>query len=122
MLNGLEAATGKATAKNWRFDVTVIRVGDGVYRILTAAPGAADPEPAAAVVRNSFRALSAEERAAIKPLRIKVTTARAGETPNSFAARMNDVDRAQELFRLLNGLGVSGTVSAGSKVKLVTAQ
>ncbi len=121
-LNGLEAANGKATAKNWRFDVTVIRVGDGVYRILTAAPGTADPEPIAAVVRNSFRALSTVERAAIKPLRIKITTAKAGETSANFAARMKDVDRAQELFRLLNGLGAAGAISSGEKVKVVMAE
>jgi predicted Zn-dependent protease len=121
-LNGLEAATGKAMAKNWRFDVTVIRVGDGVYRILTASPGATDPEPIAAIVRNSFRALSAAERAAIKPLRIKIITAKGGETPASFATRMKDVDRAQELFRLLNGLGAAGAISSGDKVKVVTAE
>ena len=119
MINGLEAANGKAVAKNWRFDVTVIRVGDGVYRILTAAPGLSDPEPIAAIVRNSFRALSAAERAAIKPLRIKIVAAKGGETPATFAARMKDIDRPQELFRLLNGLGTGGAVSAGDKVKLV---
>ena len=121
-LNGLEAATGQATAKNWRFDVTVIRVGDGVYRILTAAPGTADPEPIAAIVRNSFRALSAAERAAIKPLRIKILAAKGGETPASFAARMKDIDRPQELFRLLNGLSGGGAISAGDKMKVVTPQ
>jgi predicted Zn-dependent protease len=119
-LNGLEAANGQATAKNWRFDITVIRVGDGVYRILTAVPGTNDPEPVAAIVRNSFRGLSAAERAAIKPLRLKIVTAKAGETPATFAARMNMLDRPQELFRLLNGLGAAGTVSAGDKIKLVT--
>ena len=119
-INGLEAATGKASAKNWRFDVTVIRVGESVYRILTAAPGLGDPEPIAEIVRNSFRALTAAERAAIKPLRIKILTAKSGETPANFAARMPDVDRPQELFRLLNGLGVAGALSAGDKVKTVS--
>ena len=118
-INGLEAATGKASAKNWRFDVTVIRVGDGVYRILTAAPGLSDPEPIAATVRSSFRALTAAERAAINPLRIKIATAKSGDTPASFAARMREVDRPLELFRLLNGLGAASTISAGEKVKLV---
>lgn len=121
-INGLEAANGKAAAKNWQFDVTVIRVGTSVYRILSAAPGTADPEPIAAVVRNSFRVLSAAERAAVKPLRIKIVNAKAGETPASFAGRMADIDRPQELFRLLNGLGASGTLSAGEKVKIVSDQ
>lgn len=119
-INGLEAATGKAFAKNWQFDVTVIRVGDGVYRILTAAPGASDPEPIAAIVRNSFRALSATERAAIKPLRLKIVVAKSGETASTFATRMNEVDRPQELVRLLNGLGATGSISVGDKVKVVS--
>ena len=119
-INGLEAATGKASAKNWRFDVTVIRVGESVYRILTAAPGLGDPEPIAEIVRNSFRALTAAERAAIKPLRIKIIIAKSGETPASFAARMPNIDRPQELFRILNGLGVAGALSAGDKVKTVS--
>ncbi len=119
-INGLEAATGKAFAKNWRFDVTVIRVGDGVYRILTAAPGANDPEPIAAIVRNSFRALTAIERAAIKPLRLSIVVAKSGETASTFAARMTEVDRPQELVRLLNGLGSTGSISTGDKVKVVS--
>lgn len=119
-INGLEAATGKATAKNWRFDVTVVRVGDSVYRILTAAPGASDPEPIAAIVRNSFRVLTAGERAAIKPLRIRIVTAKGGETAASFAAQMTVVDRPLELFNLINGLGAGATISAGDALKIVT--
>ncbi|MGL4404239.1 MAG: M48 family metalloprotease [Notoacmeibacter sp.] len=119
-INGLEAATGKASAKNWRFDVTVIRVGENVYRILTAAPGTNDPEPIAAIVRNSFRALNPQERAAIKPLRVKIVTAKSGETPAGLAALMNDVDRPLELLRVLNGLGAASAISAGDKIKLVS--
>ncbi len=120
-LNGLEAASARAAARNWVFDVTVIRVGTGVYRILTAMPGAADVEALAAPVRNSFRTLSDAERAAIKPLRVRIVMARAGDTIAGLAARMKDVDRAEELLRILNGFGPGSSLSAGQKVKIVTS-
>jgi predicted Zn-dependent protease len=118
-LNGLEAASARAGARGWAFDVTVIRIGDGVYRILTAAPSGGDPEPAAAAVRGSFRALTAAERAAAKPLTFRVVTVKAGETAASIAARMAEVDRPLELFRLLNGLSAGEALSAGQKVKVI---
>jgi predicted Zn-dependent protease len=121
-LNGLDAASARANARGWSFDITVIRVGDGVYRILTAAPTGAEPEPTAAIVRNSFRALTAAERASATPLRIRVVTVKAGETPAMIAARMRDVDRPLELLRLLNGLSAGAALSAGQSVKIVTAQ
>jgi predicted Zn-dependent protease len=121
-LGELDAASARASARGWTFDVTVIRVGDGVYRILTAAPAGKDPEPAAATVRNSFRALTNEERGAVAPLRIKVITAKAGDTPASVAATMRDVDRPLELFRLLNGLSAGASLSAGQKIKIVAAE
>lgn len=121
-LNGLEAASARATARNWSFDITVIRVGSGVYRVLTAVPGAADTEVIAAPVRNSFRTLAEAERAAIKPLRVKIVTARAGDTPQALAARMPDVDRPLELLRILNGIGPATQVPAGAKIKIITAQ
>lgn len=121
-LNGLEAASARATARNWSFDVTVVRVGTGVYRILTALPGLVDTETLAGPVRNSFRTLSQAERAAINPLRVKIITARAGDTVASIAARMRDVDRAAELLRIINGFGPATPVSAGQKVKIVSAE
>jgi predicted Zn-dependent protease len=121
-LGGLEAASAQATARGWRFDITVIRVGDGVYRILTAVPRGGDPETVAGPVRNSFRTLSADERAAIKPLTVRVITARAGDTQASLAAQMTGVDRAAELLRLLNGFGPATAISAGQKVKIISSQ
>src|SRR5690606_9498053 len=37
-INGMDAARGEARADGWRFDVTVIRSGNQMYRLLTAAP------------------------------------------------------------------------------------
>ncbi|CAN0655063.1 putative Zn-dependent protease [Nitratireductor aquimarinus] len=120
-INGYPAAKGRASADGWQFDVTVIRSGGQVYRLLTAAPATSnDLERVANSVGQSFRILNQAERAALKPLRVRVVTVQPGETLGSLAAQMRGVDRKVELFRLLNALGPGATPSAGSKVKIVT--
>ncbi|MBX3597891.1 MAG: M48 family metalloprotease [Rhizobiaceae bacterium] len=120
-INGNEAAIARARADNWQFDIAVIRAGSQVYRLLTAAPVASDKlETVARAVSDSFRLLSASEKAALKPLRIKIVTARAGDTVGSLASRMVGVDRKEELFRVLNGMPTGNQIPAGFKVKIVT--
>ncbi|SFQ46542.1 Putative Zn-dependent protease [Nitratireductor indicus] len=120
-LNGRPAAKARAAADNWKFDVTVIRSGGQVYRLLTAAPATStELDAVAGDVGQTFRILSSTERAALKPLRIRVITVQPGETLGSLAARMKGVDRKVELFRLLNALGPGGTPSVGTKVKIIT--
>jgi predicted Zn-dependent protease len=122
-VNGNEAATAKARADGWQFDITVVRAGGQVYRLLTAAPLSSTAlDGVARSVSNSFRVLSAAERAALKPLRIRVRTVRAGETVQSIAGMMQGVDRKLELFRLINALPSGATVSTGDKVKIITDQ
>jgi predicted Zn-dependent protease len=122
-INGAQAAIGKARADGWNFDVTVVRAGGQVYRLLTAAPASSNNLDAIArTVSGSFRLLSASEKAALKPLRIRVVTVRPGETVASLAARMTGVDRKEGLFRLLNALSPEATVAAGDKIKIVTDQ
>jgi len=120
-INGQEAARARAVADGWQFDVTVIRAGPQVYRLLTAAPaGSAALMPTADAVAGSFRVLSEAEKAALQPLRIRVVTVAAGNTVAGLAARMSGVDRRLELFRVLNGLTPGASVSAGDRVKIVT--
>lgn len=120
-INGNEAATAKAQADNWKFDVTVIRAGGQVYRLLTAAPVASMAlDSVARSVGESFRVLSSREKASLKPLHIRVVTVGRGDSVASLAGRMAGVDRQQELFRVLNALGPTDTVAPGDKVKIVT--
>lgn len=120
---GNEAATARARADGWQFDITVVRAGGQVYRLLTAAPLTSGAlESVAKSVSASFRVLSASERAALKPLRIRVRTVRSGETVQSLANQMRGVDRKVELFRLINALSAGESVSAGDKVKIITDQ
>ena len=120
-INGLDAATARASADEWDFDVTVIRVKDRIYRLLTAAPrGSTRLEKAATVVRNSFRKMTASETASLQPLRIRIATVRPGESVNTLAGRMRGTNRRLELFRLLNALAPGTSLSTGQKVKIVS--
>ena len=92
-----------------------------VYWLLTAAPlAAADLDSVAHFVGSSFKTLSASEKAALKPLRIRVVTVQAGQTVGSLAASMSGVDKKLDLFRVLNALPPGGGISAGDKVKIIT--
>ena len=120
-INGNDAAVAHAAADGWQFDITVVRAGSQVYRLLTAAPVASTSlGPVAETVGGSFRLLSAREKAALKPLRIRVVTVKPGQTTGSIAATMVGVDRKLDLFRVLNALSPGASVSAGDKVKIIT--
>ncbi len=122
-VNGLEAATARAKADNWQFAISLIRAGGLVYRLLTAAPVGSDQlEPTAGAVTASFHTLTEAQRAALKPLRIRLVEVQPGDTVGTLAARMVGVDRKLELFRLINGLGPGATVSAGDRIKIVSDQ
>ena len=120
-INGNEAATARAAAEGWQFDITVIRAGGQIYRLLTAAPvGSNSLEAVARSVAGSFRTLTPAEQAALKPLRVRVVTVQAGQTVGTLASMMVGVDRKLDLFRVLNALGPGATLSPGDKVKIIT--
>ena len=120
-VNGMPAATARASADRWDFDVTVIRNGQKIYRFLTAVPkgDAASLQATASKLRVSFRRLSPSEISNLKPLRIRVITVAAGDTVQTISNRMLGTDRKLELFRLLNGMPIGATVTTGDKVKIV---
>jgi predicted Zn-dependent protease len=120
-INGNEAVVARATSEGWQFDVTVIRADGQVYRLLTAAPLAShDLENVARSVSGSFRLLTPAEKTSLKPLKVRIVTVTAGQNIASVAAMMHGVDKALDLFRVLNGLGPGADVSVGDKVKIVT--
>ena len=120
-IGSLEAVSAKARGGDYAFDVTVIRVGAQVYRFLTAVPAnsATSASRIADQVSNSFRLLSPQEKADLKPLRIRIVTASAGDSPASMAGKMIGVDRKEAMFRLLNELGPSEGVVSGRRYKIV---
>ena len=122
-INRNEAATARARSDGWQFDITVVRLNGRVYRLLTAAPlSSARLVSVARSVSGSFRALTAREKATLKPLRIKTVKVRAGDTVGTLAARMKGTDRKLDLFRILNALPAGASLSVGKPVKIVTDQ
>lgn len=120
-INGLPAATARASADKWQFEIVVIASGQKVYRFLIAAPKNSNALSATTqATTQSFRVLTPAEQAAAKPLRIRVISVKAGDTLGSLANRMQGTDRKLDLFRLLNALPSGGTVSAGDRVKIIS--
>lgn len=120
-VNGLEAATARASADRWDFDVTVVRIDNRIYRFLTAVPkGSRALEPTANQLRTSFRKMTPAEAQSLKPLRIRVAVVKPGETIATLSARMMGTDRKLDLFRLINAMQVTSTIKPGDRVKIIS--
>jgi predicted Zn-dependent protease len=119
-VNGMEAVTARASADRWDFDVTVVRNNAQIFRFLTAVPkGSQTLQQTADVLRASFRRMTPEEAASLKPLRVRVVTVRAGENITTLASRMMGTDRKLDLFKLINALPTGASVSPGERVKII---
>lgn len=119
-LNGFSAATARAKAGRWMFAIAVIKSQRRFYRFIFA--DSQDGERAHRAMLetiNSFRPLSPEAIARLRPLRIDIVTVERGDTPNGLAARMKGTDEPLALFRILNGMERGDPVIAGQRVKLV---
>jgi len=120
-VNGMEAATARASADRWDFDVTVIRDKSQIFRFLTAVPkGSGALEQTAEVLRASFRHITPAEAASLKPLRVRVLTVQQGDNITTLASRMMGTDRKLDLFKLINALQTGSSVSPGDRVKIIS--
>jgi predicted Zn-dependent protease len=120
-VNGLDAATARASAERWDFDVTVVRLQNRIFRFLTAVPkGNADLDRTANILKASFRTMTPAEAASLKPLRIRVLTVQPGETISTISSRMMGTDRKLDLFKLINALPAAASLSPGQKVKIIS--
>ena len=119
-INGFSAATATAKGEQWSFRLFALRFGSDVYRFIFAAKAMTAPSDRA--FRESvatFRRMSLKESSAVHPLRLKVVTVRADETPEKLAKRMAITDHPLERFLVLNGLTAHDTLKPGDKVKIV---
>lgn len=122
-LNGLDSASATARGDGWRFKVRVIRNDDQVFRFITAAPQTnTNLDAVSRQITGSFRTLSEREVDALKPLRVKIVKASAGDTQTRLAARMEGTDRQLALFRLLNGLTAEDKIIPGMGLKIVSSK
>ncbi|MXU64851.1 M48 family metalloprotease [Oceanomicrobium pacificus] len=100
--------------------LVAIRHDGRIFRFVGIAP-----RDDAAVVRQlsdavgSFRALSAEEAARLKPYRIRSYTVRRGDTVATLADKLPALPRKQAQFRTLNGLAEGEEPRRGDRVKLI---
>ncbi len=120
-INGMPAATGVARGKEWTFYLGAVRVDRNVFRLVIATRR---PDPA--IEREFFTALESLRRMtpaeirAIRPLRVRVVTAAAGDTPESLAAQMATSTLPLERFRVINGLRAGQPLAVGERYKLIS--
>lgn len=120
-VNGLPAATARASAERWDFDVTVVRLNDQIFRFLTAVPkGSPTLLQVSTVLKASFRRMTPQEIASLKPLRVRVVTVGASDTLATLAARMMGTDRKLDLFKLINAMPAGASLSPGQRVKIIS--
>ena len=126
-INGMEAATGQArvSTKNGQRDIRLIAIRGGPDRIFRLA-FVTLPEATRQMNEDlrrttySFRRLSEAEAKAIRPLRLKVTTVVAGDTPERLAQGIPWPEFRLRWFEVLNGLRPGEMPPVGGRVKTVT--
>lgn len=127
-VNGMEGATATTRVRTRDGGVVDLRLAaireapGRIYRFLFISPpevtGRLDASFQATI--SSFRRLTAAEAQAIKPLRIRIVTVKAGDTPQSMAARMAVDSYPLEHFLVLNGLQPGDSLRPGDKVKIIS--
>ncbi len=121
-VSGMPAITATARSGEWNFRLAVIRYDTGeVYRMIFATHGLDDAhEHAFRTAIDSFRRIAPEEVEKVKPLRIRLLQAKAGDTPATVSVQMVVPDKPLETFELLNGLEADTPLKPGERYKLVT--
>jgi len=125
-VNGIPAATGYArvNGNNGPMDLRLVAYGaqrGQVYRFLFAVPSRLGNAMNGALrdTTYSFRRMDDAEAAAVKPLRIIIAQARAGDSVESLSRSLPYGRFNAAWFRLLNDLQPGQDVTAGQMVKVV---
>ena len=124
-INGMAAATGvtRLNTNKGAMDARLlaIRGNKATYRFLYLTPPNATNAHAQEMKNSglSFRHLTEAEKSAMKPLRIKVITVKAGDTVEKLAEQMPYEDHRLERFRVLNDLGDGKGGTPGQKLQMV---
>jgi predicted Zn-dependent protease len=119
-VDDMPAATAVAQGEQWSFRLGAIRLNGKVYRLIFAAHAltpSIDARFRASIA--SLHKLSSQEAGAVRPSRIEIVTAGAGDTAEAMAPRMAVSDRPLEHFLLLNGLERGGALQPGQRYKIV---
>ncbi len=126
-VNGLDAATGttRVQTKKRAYDVRLVAIAatsGTVYRFLLATPPALTKRLSVGLRRTtfSFRLLTPRQAKRARPFRLRVITAKAGDTVETLAARLPYERHRVERFRVLNGLQPGEEIRGQRWVKIVT--
>lgn len=120
-VGGFPAVMGIAHGNQWSFRLAAIRVGKDVYRVVFAAR-TLTPDIDLSFRRSidSFRRLTTAEATSTRPLRVAITTVRAGDTISGLAQRMAASDgRRLNRFLVINGLREGEQLRPGQRIKLI---
>lgn len=122
-ISGLPAmyVTGRANTSSGAIDVSVMAYRwdrDTVYHFVMLTQAGVGIGQFASMV-DSFRRLTPQEAAAIRPRVIDVVNVERGDTVQSLAQRMAYRDFKVDRFRAINGLAANAPVLPGQKVKIV---
>ena len=117
----LPMAIAVAQGEQWSFRLGAVRLGGRIYRLIFAAHSLSPPVDARFVASiKSFHRITPAEVAQARPRRLQIVAARAGDTPDAFAARMAVDARPLDQFLILNGLQPDAQLTAGQRYKLVS--
>jgi len=120
-IGGMPAATSLSRSDGWHYRIFAMRIGSTAYRLTYAARDLTPALDAAfRASAETFRRLTPQEIASLRPLRIALVTANASDTAESLAGRMVMDEPRLERFRVLNGLQVSDRVFPNQRYKIVT--
>ena len=122
-VNGIPAAYGNAQVQgsSGQLDIVVFAYEfsktQAFHFVTISAAGSANQFNS---MFSSLRRVTAREAAAVRPRKLVVVTAKAGDSLQSLAARMAYSDAAMERFLVLNALGANSRIVPGQKVKIIT--
>jgi predicted Zn-dependent protease len=119
-VNGLPAAIATASSAEWKFRIASLRLGGEVYRLIFASRTLnAEVDRRFMASIDSFRRIPAQEASSLRPLKLAVIVARAGDTTQSVGARMAIPEQGPDVFMLINGLRRAGPLTPGHRYKFV---
>ena len=126
-VNGKRAAAGSfagnVNGRSMTVQVMAVEWTPGrFFRFQVAIPSGLDSASLNALksATYSLREMTAAEKRSIRPDRIQIITARAGDTVSSLASSLPFSDYKEERFRVLNGMTASDKVVASRQYKIIT--
>ena len=119
MVGDRTAVVAVSRGKDWTFRLAAIRIGETTYRMIMAAKGTTDPDPAFRRWIESLAPVSAGETQSLRPQHLDIVTAAPGDTVETLGRRMTVADRPVERFLALNGLERGAAIRPALGYKIV---